>query len=226
MRRTFLPLSALILALALTSGAVHGQTAMEAYRAMGVAPGAVLTSSVLAARVTPGDAKQVVCVTTYLTGKRGRSDAVNVRLDVFDRVDDELVSLFTRDYGRVNDGYVGEGELQVIDLDRDNVNEIIVSYASYGDPLIEQRVAEVIVLDDGGFRTAWVGPVEYDATKAVRDVPSERRDRFQREFDLVSTIRTRGVTLFVNKKMIAVAGERLEQPKIVQETFPLKPRRF
>ena len=35
-------------------------------------------------------------------------------------------------------------------------------------------------------------------------------------------MRARGVTLYVNKKMIAIAGERLEQPKLVQEEFPLR----
>ena len=35
-------------------------------------------------------------------------------------------------------------------------------------------------------------------------------------------MRTRGVTLCMNKQMIAVAGERLPQPKTVVETFPLR----
>ena len=55
-------------------------------------------------------------------------------------------------------------------------------------------------------------------------VPVERRDHFVRELDLVSTLRTRGVTLFFNKTMIAVAGERLVEPKVVEETFPLRKR--
>ena len=110
-----------------------------------------------------------------------------------------------------------------MDLDGDGINEIIVSYDSYEDPLIEQKLAEVILHDESGFRTAWSGPLNYDATKAARDLPRERRDRFKREFDLAGTLKTRGVTLFVNKKVIAIAGERLAEPKIVQETFPLRP---
>jgi len=120
-------------------------------------------------------------------------------------------------------GLGGGGELQLIDLDRDGVNEIIASFQSFLDPLIEQRLAEVIVNDDGTFRTAWSGALDYDATRAARDVPRERRDRFNREIDFASTLRTRGITLFMNKQMIAVAGERLDQPKVVQETFPLRP---
>jgi hypothetical protein len=41
--------------------------------------------------------------------------------------------------------------------------------------------------------------------------------------DLGNTRRTKGITLFITKTMITVAGERLPQPKQVQETFPLKP---
>ena len=110
-----------------------------------------------------------------------------------------------------------------MDLDGDGINEIIATFDSYEDPLIEQKLAEVLLRDESGFRTAWSGPLRYDATKAARDVPRERRDRFMREIDLAATLRTRGITLFVNKKVIAIAGERLAEPKIVQETFPLRP---
>jgi hypothetical protein len=44
-----------------------------------------------------------------------------------------------------------------------------------------------------------------------------------RKLDFANTRRTKGVTLFMTKTMIAVAGERLPQPKEIQETFPLKP---
>ena len=43
-----------------------------------------------------------------------------------------------------------------------------------------------------------------------------------REFDLPNTMRTRGLTVFVDKPMIAVAGERLAEPKRVQETSALR----
>ncbi len=45
-----------------------------------------------------------------------------------------------------------------------------------------------------------------------------------REFDWGNTLRTNGVTLFVKKRMIAVAGERLPEPQIVEETFKLRGR--
>ena len=145
-----------------------------------------------------------------------------MRLDVFNRVGGALVPVYDRDFGAESGALVGKGELQLIDLDLDGINEIIVTYDSFLDPLIEQRLAEVIVKEQDGFRTAWLGPVEYDATKAARGVPRERRDRFIRQFDFGNTIRTHGITLFLDKQMIAVAGERLPQPKVVQETFPLR----
>jgi hypothetical protein len=197
-------------------------TATEAYRAMGIKPADVLTGTALNAKVLDGPDKQVICVTSYFTGKKEKRDAVNVRLDVFARRGGQLVSLYTRDFGTENGGNVGDGNLQVLDLDMDGINEIVASYDSFADPLIDQRLAEVIVSERGGFRTAWSGPLEYDATRAARDVPEERRDRFQRELDYANTLRTRGVTLFFRKKVIAIAGERLVEPKIVEETFPLR----
>jgi hypothetical protein len=202
---------------------VRADTARKAYEAMGIQPANVLRGTVLSTTVLPGSgAKQVVTVTTYFTGRQGNHDAISVRLDVFDRAGDELISIYGRDFGVESGDLVGKGELQLIDLDLDGVNEIIVSYESYEDRLIEQRLAEVIINEDGKFKTAWSGPLFYDATRAARSVPRERRDRFRREFDFGNTMRTRGVTLFLEKQMIAVAGERLPEPKIVQETFPLR----
>ena len=209
--------------LAFGSAVVQADTSADAYRAMGISPSDVLTGTVLTAKVLPGADKQVVAVTTYITGSDDKTDAVSVRLDVFNRQGESLARVWGRNFGSESGGLVGGGELQLIDLDRDGVNEIIASFQSFLDPLIEQRLAEVIVNDDGTFRTAWSGALDYDATRAARDVPRERRDRFNREIDFASTLRTRGITLFMNKQMIAVAGERLDQPKVVQETFPLRP---
>ena len=223
MRKRLFPVFAILVTLSLVFIPARADTSREAYRAMGIQPADVLSGTVLSATVLPGDdTKQVVTVTTYFTGKRGNDEAVSVRLDVFRHGANELVRVYGRDFGEENGGLVGRGELQLIDLDVDGVNEIIVSYESFVDRLIEQRVGEVIVNENGNFRTAWSGALDYDATRAAREVPRERRDRFHREFDFRNTMRTRGVTLFMNKQMIAVAGERLPQPKTVVETFPLR----
>lgn len=209
--------------LVLLPAAAHADTAADAYRAMGIRPADVLTGTVLTAKVLEGPDKQIVTVTTYFTGSRDTNDAVNVRMDVFRRAGERLMPVYGRDFGDERGGPVGDGELQLVDLDLDGINEIIVSFKSYLEPLIEQRIGEVIVNEAGDFRSAWSGALDYDATKAARKVPLERRDRFHRELDFASTMRTRGITLFMNKQMIAVAGERLAQPKVVQETFPLRP---
>ena len=199
-------------------------SAADAYRVMGIKTKDVLTGTSMSTQVIPGTAKQLVTVTTYFTGKREKADAVNVRLDVFEKRDGRLVSIYSRDFGAENGGSVADGNLQLIDLDRDGVNEIVVSFDSFIDPLIDQQLGEVIVHEDSGFRTAWAGLLQYDATRAARDVPLERRDRFSREIDIASTLRTRGVTLFMDKRMIAVAGERLAAPRTIQDTFPLRAR--
>lgn len=218
--RTRIPILALLLLfLALP---VRASSGSQAYEALGIDVGDVLAGTVLASKVVPGRDKQVACVVTYMTGKRDKADAVNVRLGLFTRQGDKLDLFYSRDFGDERGGYVAGGDLQLLDLDRDGVSEIIACYDSFKEPLIEQRFCEVILQEDGKFRTAWAGPVVYDATKAVRDVPQERRDRFQREFDWGGTMRTRGLTLFMTKKVIAVAGQRLDEPKLVQETFPLR----
>jgi len=141
---------------------------------------------------------------------------------VFDAFGDGLVTLYTRDFGKEHGGYIANGDLLIMDIDRDGVNEIIVSFDDFSDPLIEQRLGEIILHDGQKLDTGWAGLVEYDATKAARDLPPERRDRYVREFDWSNTLRTRGATLFVRKKVIAVAGERLPEPRVVEETFDLR----
>jgi hypothetical protein len=210
-------------AVLLSAAATRADTAAEAYRAMGIQPAEVLAGTVLAARVLPGEDKQVVAVATYLLGRRDKEGGVNVRLDVLRRAGDALTPVYSRDFGAETGGSVGDGNVSIMDLDRDGVNEIVVSYDSFADPLVTQRLGEVIVHDGAGFHAAWSGPFEYDATRAARTVPRERQDRFVREIDVPNTLRTRGITLFMTKKVIAVAGERLSEPKVVQETFPLRP---
>jgi hypothetical protein len=198
--------------------------AAEAYAAMGIKTGDVLSGSVLTARVLPGEAKQVVAMVTYFTGKKDDAGGVNVRLEVLRREANALVSLYARDYGKENGGFVGRGDVELVDLDGDGAAEIVVSYDQQGNPLVQRRPGEVIVRDPTGFRVAWTGDMEYDATRAARDVPADRRDRFLRRLDAAATLKTRGITLFMTKKVIAVAGERLAEPKEVRETFPLRPQ--
>jgi hypothetical protein len=207
----------------LCPAAVGAYETKDVYDAMGLETADVLTGTILEAKVVPGRAKQVVCIATYFTGKKDKADAVDVRLGVFEAAGEGLVVVYERAYGAELGGHVANGDLQLVDLDLDRINEIVVSFDSYQDPLIEQRLGEVIVYDGSGFRPAWTGPLEYDATKAARTVAPERRDRFTREIDFANTLRTRGITLFMTKTVIAVAGERLPKPRTVQETFPLRP---
>jgi hypothetical protein len=213
---------ALLVGLAVCGTGVAAQDGVKAYRALGIETKDVLTGTVVKASVLPGGGEQIVCLATYFTGKQDKSDAVNIRLGVFDDFGDGLVTVYTRDFGAEREGYVADGDLLLLDVDRDNVQEIIVTYDDFEDPLIDRRVAEVIVHDGEKLKTAWTGLVEYDATRAAREVPEERRDRYVREFDWSSTLRTKGATLFVNKKVIAVAGERLPEPRVVAETFELR----
>ena len=203
---------------------VRADLAADAYAAMGIKTSDVLSGSVLTARVLPGEAKQVVAMVTYFTGKKDEANGVNVRLEVLRKEASSLVSVYARDYGKENGGFVGRGDVELVDLDGDGAAEIVVSYEQGGNPLVQRRAGEVIVREPSGFRVAWTGDMEYDATRAARDVPADRRDRFLRRLDAAATLKTRGITLFMTKKVIAVAGERLAEPKEIRETFPLRPQ--
>jgi hypothetical protein len=208
----------------LTSFGARADTAADVFKAMGIKVKDVMNSSVATARVLPGDAKQVVAVVTYLTGKRDEANALGVRLEVFRAEGEKLFPVYTLDASKENGGYVGRGEVAILDLDGDGVSEIGLYYDNLKNDLIQDRVLDILVGDGDTFRVAWTGSVSYDATKAVRDIPPERRDRYLRKLDFANTRRTKGITLFMTKTMIAVAGTRLPQAKQIQETFPLKPQ--
>ena len=191
---------------------------------MGIDKGKVISATQAISRVLPGDDKQTVCLVAYFSGKSAKTATIKLRLAVLEGDDKNYTLVWEQDFSAKYGDSVGEGNLELLDLDRDRQSEIVVTFDLFSNPLIRQRFGEVIVWDEDRFKTGWSGSFEYDATKAVRDVPVERRDHFVRELDLISTLRTRGVTLFFDKTMISVAGERLAEPKVVEETFPLRKR--
>ncbi|HKQ61030.1 MAG TPA: hypothetical protein VJS92_07050 [Candidatus Polarisedimenticolaceae bacterium] len=206
------------------AGESHSDGGVQAYRAMGVEPKDVLSGTVLTSRVVPGGDKQIVAMASFLTGRQDEASAVGVRLCVFRRDGEQLVQVYRRDLAEENGGFVGEGNVELIDFDQDGVNEIVLSFKSFKEATIEERRGEVLLYDESGFKPVWSGSLSYDGTRAVRKLAEDRRDRFTREIDLPATLGTRGVTLIFNKKVTAIAGERLAQPKVVRETFPLKPQ--
>ena len=216
---------AVLAALLLLASPARADNASDIYRSMGLADKQVITGTVLTGKVFPGgDDREIAAVVTHFTGKKDEADAVNVRLGIYRRDGERLVALYERDLGKEAGGYVGRGDLQLVDLDGDGGNEIVLSWDDVRDPLIQVRKAEVIAPEGGGgFRTVWSGPVAYDATRAARGVPPERRDRYTRDIDIPATRRTRGVTLFLTRTTLAVAGERLPEPQTSVETVPFRP---
>jgi len=204
-------------------GTARADTAAQVYESMNLEPAQVLSGSVLTARVVPGEPKQVVAVVTYMTGKKDKAVAVNVRFEIFTSSAETLTSIYSRDLGAENGGYVGQGEIEIVDLDGDGVAEIVVTYDNFVDSLIDERLGTVLTYGSGGFRAIWNGAVKYDATRAARTVPADRRDRYKREVDITETLRTQGESLVMKKTVIAVAGERLQEPKVILETYPLRP---
>ena len=207
------------------AGLARAESGPAVYAALGLKARDVLNGTVLTAQVLPGTSKQVVALVTCFTGKRDDAEAVNVRLAVFQKNGENLESVYSRDFGKENGGYVGRGELTLVDLDGDGVSEIVVTYDNLKDRLIVERRGEILSHEPPGFRVVWSGAMEYDATRAARELPSERRDRFIRRIDIPATLKTRGLTLLMTKRVIAVAGERLAEPQEAREAFPLRPER-
>jgi len=204
-----------------TAGAALADTQFDAYDALGIEAKDVVVGTVLTADVAPDPGDEVVALVDYLTGRRDRERAVEVRLAVFRREGGRLKPIYDRRYGEQVPGGVGRGELQLVDLDRDDRDEIVVTYDDGSDPLVDRRRGEVLYWGGTGFEVGWSGEMAYDATRDARGVAPDRRDRWKREIDLVGTMRARGRTLYLAKTVYAVAGETLAQPKTVTETFPL-----
>lgn len=217
-------LLATAVAIAMTSCAAVAQEQFRIYRALDIDVEDVMTGTLLSGEVMPGGEKHTVVIVTYFTGKKERSDAVNVRLVVLHGPAGSEKIVYDRDIGDERGGFVGRGEVELFDFDRDGLKEIVFSYDDYGDKLIAVRMGEILIWKDGRFEAAWADILSYDATRDARQVPAERRDHWAREIDYRETMRTRGITLFMNRKVMAVAGEALPQPKVIQEMFPLMPR--
>jgi len=86
----------------------------DVYKLMHLDTKDVLTGPILTSRVLPGmagDPKQVVALVTYMTGKHEEANAVNVRLEVMRKEGEGgLASLYARDFGKENGGFVGHGD--------------------------------------------------------------------------------------------------------------------
>jgi hypothetical protein len=216
-------LRALCLAAGVAAAPAAEPGGTSAYEAMGIKTADVLSGTVLNASVFPGGEKQVIALVTYLTGKKDEANAVNVRLEVFRRDGEKLLTAYARDFGKLNQGLVGRGELELVDLDGDSVKDIFVTYDDFRDKLITQRKGEVLTAERGSFRIVWSGEVEYDATRAARDVPQGRRDHYVRTLDPGASLKTRGQSVVFQKKTTAVAGERLPEAKETREWFPWTP---
>lgn len=213
--------AALLLILA-APAAAREPSVFDVYRAMGIPEKRVIGASALQAKVVPGAEKQTVAMVTYFTGKKTDAEGVNVRLEVFEGEAATLKPLYSRDFGAEHGGFVTRGEVELFDLDGDGNQEVIPTWDDVRNTLVEVRRGEVLLWDAGALRTAWKGEIRYDATRDARGTPAERRDRFTREIEFGKTLKTKGITLFFRKTVHAVAGERVEPAKIVEETFPLR----
>lgn len=200
---------------------VRADQSMRAYRALDVEVGDVLNGTVLQAQVRPNAGRELVALVTAFTGKKDNREAVDIRLAVLRERGEALEIVYSKRYFRAVGDPVARGELQLIDFDGDGIQEIVVRYDVERHPLIREREGEILVAKDDGFEVAWKGTLLYDATRAARDVEPDRRDHYLREIDVPETLRTRGVTLFLRKTVVAVAGERLPEPKRLRETAPL-----
>ena len=217
---------ALVVCAALAAGvagvAAQSPNQYEVFLAMGLKPKSVLTGTVVRGDVLPDPGEEVVAVATWMTGAKDKAQAVAVRFAILTEDGSRVRVLHKIDYGDRYPGGVGRGEIELLDVDGDGLREILVTFDDYGDRLIERRRGEFLHWTGGALTAGWEGEVAHDSTREAREVPPERRDRFVRTINYGETLRTRGVTLYFDKKVYAVAGETLAEPKVVLEPFPLK----
>lgn len=224
MRATSLGACVAVLAgVATVASAAQSPNQYEVFLAMGLKPKSVLTGTVLRGDVLADPGEEVVAIATWMTGAKDKAQAVAVRFAILTEDGGRVRLLQKTDYGDRYPGGVGRGEIELLDVDGDGRREILVTFDDYADRLIERRRGELLHGVGGALAVGWEGEVSYDSTREAREVPPERRDRFVRTINYGETLKTRGVTLYFDKKVYAVAGETLPQPQVVLESFPLKP---
>ncbi len=159
----------------------------------------------------------------YITGDKSEKTAINLLLGLYRVEGEKRTLLSSRDYNADAGGFVSRGSLQVIDLDRDGVNEILLEYHHNEQPGSTRVDLDIMRVVEGRLVSVWNGPVRVDTTSPSLDLPPSERERFVRELDLGRTAAMQGRKLCFTKTVSVAAGATLDPPRAMPEEVGFAP---
>lgn len=153
----------------------------------------------------------------YITGDRSEKTAINLLVGLYRVEGEKRTLLSSRDYNADAGGFVSRGSLQVIDLDRDGVNEILLEYHHAEQPGSTRVDLDIMRVVEGRLVLVWSGPVRVDTTSPSLELPPSERERFVRELDLGRTAAMQGQKLCFTRTVSVAAGATLDPPRVMPE---------
>lgn len=160
-------------------------------------------------------------ITEFFTGDKSEKTGINILVGIHRAEGDGRSLLSARDYNAEAGGYASRGSLEVVDLDRDGVKEILVTYHHH-ERVGETRIdLDVLRIEDGKLVLAWTGPVRVDTTSSALALPGAERERFVREIGYLRTAADQGRKIHFSKTVSVAAGVALDPPRVLAEEFDL-----
>lgn len=178
-------------------------------------------SAVLVTTTMQAGAGLSATLTEFFTGDKSEKTGINLLLGLY-RTDGgrkELVA--ARDYNAQGGGFVSRGSLEVVDLDRDGVNEILVNYHKEEKPGMTRIDLDVLKVAPAGLVLAWSGPVRVDTAGASSPFAAAERERFSREIGYLRTAAAEGRKIYFTKTVSVAAGIVLDPPRVLEEELDL-----
>src|SRR5262245_37847571 len=106
-------------------------------------------------------------LTEYFTGDKNEQTAMNLLLGVHLTEDGKRRLVASRDYNADAGGYVSRASLELIDLDRDGLKELLVTYHHNEKPDTTRVEMDVLRLAGDRLVLLWNGPVRLNTTAAA-----------------------------------------------------------
>jgi hypothetical protein len=159
--------------------------------------------------------------TEFFTGEKNEKTAMNLLLGVYLTEEGKRRLVASRDYNIAAGGYVSRGSLELVDLDRDGIKEILVTYHHNEKPETIRIEMDVLRLVGDKLVLLWNGPVRLNTSAPSAGVGPSERDQFVREIDYARTTSARGQKIYFNKTVAVAAGAVLDPPRVLNEEIPL-----
>jgi len=160
-------------------------------------------------------------LTEYFTGEKNERTAMNILLGIHVSEEGRRRLVASRDYNAAAGGYVSRGSLELIDLDRDGIKELLVTYHHHEQPGTTRIDMDVLRLATDKLVLLWTGPVRVNTAAPSAGVAPSDRDQFVREIDYARTTASGGRKICFAKTVGVAAGAVLDPPRVLNEEIPL-----